>query len=72
MTLDQSQGWGPSIKAPMISSSMNPLIEQMNNLTAYIEQARADCKFDEVTTLEDNLKELRSAYYASKESNNSE
>ncbi|XP_043485756.1 rabenosyn-5 [Polistes fuscatus] len=72
MTMDQSQGWGPSIKAPMISSSTNPLIEQMNNLTAYIEQARADCKFDEVTTLEDNLKELRSAYYASKESNNSE
>ncbi|KAK2585898.1 hypothetical protein KPH14_010486 [Odynerus spinipes] len=72
MVLDQSQGWGPSTKTPMMSCSMDPLIEQMSNLRAYIKQARADSKFDEVTTLENNLKELQSAYFAMKESNNTE
>ncbi|KAG7202302.1 hypothetical protein KM043_018634 [Ampulex compressa] len=67
MILDQSQGWGPSNIAPMISS-MDPIIEQMSNLRAYIKQARADCKYDEVATLENNLRELQSAYFAMKQS----
>lgn len=66
MILDKSQGWGPSGAAIMIStnkSNMDPIIEQMSNLKAYIKQARDDCKYDEVATLESNLKELQSAYY---------
>ncbi|XP_012217489.1 rabenosyn-5 [Linepithema humile] len=68
----QSQGWGPSNVAPMMSSSMDPIIEQMSNLRAYIKQARADCKYDEVATLESNLRELQSAYFAMKQNNSSD
>ncbi|XP_020293826.1 rabenosyn-5 [Pseudomyrmex gracilis] len=69
----QSQGWGPSSNvAPIMSSSMDPIIEQMSNLRAYIKQARADCKYDEVATLESNLRELQSAYFAMKQSNSSD
>lgn len=72
MILDQSQGWGPSTTIPVMPCSMDPLIEQMSNLRAYIKQARADCKFDEVATLENNLREVQSAYFAKQESNNTE
>lgn len=53
-------------------SSMDPIIEQMSNLRAYIKQAKADCRYDEVATLESNLKELQSAYFTMKQSNNSD
>jgi len=68
----QSQGWGPSHITPIMSSSMDPIIEQMSNLRAYIKQARTDCKYDEVTTLENNLRELQSAYFAMKQSNSND
>lgn len=72
MVLNQSQGWGPSSITPIMPSSMDPIIEQMSNLRAYIKQARADYRYDEVTTLENNLKELQSAYFTMKQSNNSD
>ncbi|CAK9800806.1 Rbsn [Anthophora quadrimaculata] len=72
VVLNQSEGWGPSTVTPMMPSSMDPLIEQMSNLRAYIKQARADCRYDEVATLESNLKELQSAYFTMKQSNNSD
>ncbi|XP_003703620.2 rabenosyn-5 [Megachile rotundata] len=72
VVLNQSQGWGPSNVTPMMPSSMDPIIEQMSNLRAYIKQARADCRYDEVATLESNLKELQSAYFTMKQSNNSD
>ncbi|EFN64699.1 Rabenosyn-5 [Camponotus floridanus] len=68
----QSQGWGPSNVTSIMSSSMDPIIEQMSNLRAYIKQARADCKYDEVATLESNLRELQSAYFAMKQSNSND
>ncbi|XP_011496703.1 PREDICTED: rabenosyn-5 [Ceratosolen solmsi marchali] len=75
VVLDQSQGWGTSGRPGgniMISStSMDPFIEQMSNLRFYIKQAREECKFDEVAALEKNLKELQSAYFAMKQSDNS-
>lgn len=67
LVLDQSQGWGTSGRAGrnmMISStSVDPFVEQMSNLRFYIKQAREECKFEEVATLERNLKELQSAYF---------
>lgn len=51
---------------------MDPIIEQMSNLRAYIKQARDDCRYDEVVTLESNLKELQSLYFSMKQSNNSD
>lgn len=71
--MDKSKGWGPSGAAIMISSNkanMDPIIEQMSNLKAYIKQARDDCKYDEVATLESNLKELQSAYFDMQQKSN--
>ncbi|XP_046733787.1 rabenosyn-5 [Diprion similis] len=72
LTLDKSQGWGPSSATPMLASSMDPIIEQMNNLRAYIKQARDAHKYDEVATLETNLRELQSAYFAMNQGNSSD
>jgi len=72
LVLDQSQGWGTSTRPGgnmMISStSLDPFVEQMSNLKFYIKQAREECKFEEVATLEKNLKELQSAYFAMQQS----
>jgi len=66
--MEKSDGWGPSNAAALLpSSSMDPIIEQMSNLRSYIKQARAECKYDEVATLENNLRELQSAYFAIKQ-----
>ena len=72
IVLDQSQGWGTSNRPggnKMISAAtMDPFVEQMSNLKFYIKQAREECKFEEVATLEKNLKELQSAYFAMQQS----
>ncbi|XP_014211795.1 rabenosyn-5 [Copidosoma floridanum] len=72
LVLDQSQGWGTSNRPGgnmMISStSLDPFVEQMSNLRSYIKQAREECKFEEVATLEKNLKELQSAYFTMQQS----
>ncbi|XP_053985826.1 rabenosyn-5 isoform X1 [Hylaeus volcanicus] len=72
VVLNQSQGWGPSNVAPKMPPSMDPIIEQMSNLRAYIKQARDDCRYDEVVTLESNLRELQSLYFTMNQSNNSD
>lgn len=72
IVLDQSQGWGtsgpPGAKMMISSTSLDPFVEQMSNLKFYIKQAREECKFEEVATLEKNLKELQSAYFAMQQS----
>ncbi|XP_012284186.1 rabenosyn-5 [Orussus abietinus] len=68
----QSEGWGPSGAAATLSSTMDPIIEQMNNIQSYIKQARAECKFDEVAMLENNLRELQSEYFTRKQGNSTE
>ncbi|XP_043268340.1 rabenosyn-5 [Venturia canescens] len=66
--MEKTEGWGPSNAKTLIpSSSMDPIIEQMSNLRSYIKQARADCKYDEVAMLENNLRELQSAYFVTKQ-----
>ncbi|XP_047369981.1 rabenosyn-5 [Vespa velutina] len=66
------EGWSPSNNTPMMSYSMDPFIEQMSNLKAFIIQAEADGKYDIAATLESNLKDLQSHYFTTKESNDTE
>ncbi|XP_044004508.1 rabenosyn-5 isoform X2 [Aphidius gifuensis] len=66
--VEKNEGWGPSNAAVIVSTtSMDPIIEQMNNLRSYIKQARSEFKYDEVATLENNLRELQSAYFLMKQ-----
>ncbi|KDR16038.1 rabenosyn-5 [Zootermopsis nevadensis] len=54
-------GWGP--EAAQMFDSEDPMIQQMNIIRNYIKQARAAHKYDEVATLEQNLKELKEEYW---------
>lgn len=58
-------GWSPSNMASSVktdSHTEDPLIEQINIVRNYIEQARKAQRFEEVASLETNLKFLKQAY----------
>lgn len=55
------QGWVPEKK--QFFKSDDPLIQQMNIIRTYIQEARAAHKYDEVASLEANLKELKEEYW---------
>ncbi|KAK7598210.1 hypothetical protein V9T40_006445 [Parthenolecanium corni] len=59
VTVDE--GWIPEVGSNMQHN--NPLIQQMDNIRNYIKQAREAYKFDEVASLEENLRELQEEYY---------
>ncbi|CAG9766369.1 unnamed protein product [Ceutorhynchus assimilis] len=63
-TVAVATGWSP---APASASSIdneqeNPLIEQMRIVKNYIDQARKAQRFEEVASLEENLRMLRETY----------
>lgn len=45
------------------ATSSDPLVEQINIIKGYIKQARQDLRFEEVATLEMNLRELQGEFY---------
>lgn len=45
------------------NNAVDPLIEQINIIQSYIKQAREDMRFEEIETLEDNLKELKHEFW---------
>lgn len=45
------------------SNANDPLIEQINIIQGYIKQARDDMRFEEIETLEANLKELKHEFW---------
>ncbi|XP_042858528.1 rabenosyn-5-like [Penaeus japonicus] len=55
-------GWGPNLTPPSVTETDEPIIQQMNNVRNYIRQAREANRYDEVATLEANLKELQGEY----------
>ncbi|XP_065223431.1 rabenosyn-5 [Planococcus citri] len=64
VTLDD--GWIPD--ATGMYHNDDPIIEQMNNIRSYIKQAREAYKFDEVASLEKNLRELQEEFYRQQQS----
>lgn len=44
-------------------SQSDPLVEQINIIKGYIKQARVELRFEEVATLELNLRELQQEFY---------
>ncbi|XP_063234253.1 rabenosyn-5 isoform X2 [Bacillus rossius redtenbacheri] len=54
-------GWGPET-AQMFDSD-DPMVQQMNIIRNYIKQARLAHRDDEVSTLEQNLRELQDEYH---------
>jgi len=60
-------GWGP--QAAQMFDSEDPMIQQMNIIRNYIKQARSAQKYDEVATLEQNLRELKEEYWRQRQEN---
>lgn len=48
----------------------DPLIEQINIIKGYIKQARLALRFEEVATLELNLRELQQEFYIRRQQQN--
>ncbi|RZC27689.1 FYVE and/or Rbsn domain containing protein [Asbolus verrucosus] len=55
-------GWSPSTVNSDNTETEDPLIEQMNIVRNYIEQARNAHRFEEVVSLQENLKMLKETY----------
>ncbi|XP_031627875.1 rabenosyn-5 [Contarinia nasturtii] len=63
MALKSLDNWS-GLQALDTSSSMNdPLVEQINIIKGYVKQAREALRFEEVETLELNLRELQEEFY---------
>ncbi|XP_070557798.1 rabenosyn-5-like [Ptychodera flava] len=67
-----AEGWGPaqmpSGGAAAAASASDPMLQQMDIIRSYIQQAREAQKYDEVNMLENNLKELQSEYWRQQQS----
>ena len=55
-------GWIPSESSINFNDTDDPMIQQMNIIRGYVKQAKQAQKWDEVTMLELNLKELQTEY----------
>ena len=60
ITKSSNKGWGP-VQVTM-SSSPDPMMQQMDIIRGYIRQAKQERKFEEVALFEQNLKELELEY----------
>ncbi|KAL1117230.1 hypothetical protein AAG570_004556 [Ranatra chinensis] len=60
LPVSKGQGWVP--EKTKVNESGDPLVEQMNIIRSYIKDARAAQKFDEATSLEQNLKDLKKEF----------
>nr|CAH7759468.1 unnamed protein product [Callosobruchus chinensis] len=57
-------GWSPANvnNERTVPEEADPLLEQMNNVRSYIDQARKAHRYEEVASLEENLKMLKEMY----------
>lgn len=59
-------GWTPGTVECSMSMDDDPMVQQMNIIRNFIKQAREAHRYDEVRTLEENLKELQQEYLKQK------
>ncbi|MEE6502050.1 hypothetical protein FKM82_004399 [Ascaphus truei] len=60
--LRKAEGWLPTSGAPRNRETSDPLLQQIENITSYIRQAREAGRTDEMQMLEDNLRQLQEEY----------
>ncbi|KAM8930332.1 rabenosyn-5 [Pelodytes ibericus] len=56
------EGWLPTSGAPRTRETSDPLLQQIENITWYIQQAREVGRGEEVQMLEENLRQLQEEY----------
>ncbi|XP_077930892.1 rabenosyn-5 isoform X2 [Halichoerus grypus] len=60
--LRKAEGWLPLSGSPGQSEDLDPLLQQIHNITSFIRQAKAAGRTDEVRTLQENLRQLQDEY----------
>lgn len=55
-------GWSPSVTHAPPEEDEDPILQQMNIVRNYIEQARKAHRYEEIVSLEENLKLLKESY----------
>ncbi|NWW46436.1 RBNS5 protein, partial [Pedionomus torquatus] len=58
----KSEGWLPTSSIPRESEIADPLLQQIDNITSFIKQAKAANRTDEVHMLQENLRQLQDEY----------
>ncbi|NXQ15565.1 RBNS5 protein, partial [Peucedramus taeniatus] len=61
-TVKKSEGWLPTSSISRESERADPLLQQIDNITSFIKQAKAANRIDEVHTLQENLMQLQDEY----------
>nr|XP_009679436.1 PREDICTED: rabenosyn-5 isoform X1 [Struthio camelus australis] len=56
------EGWLPTSSIPRESEIADPLLQQIDNITSFIRQAKAANRIDEVRMLQENLRQLQDEY----------
>ncbi|XP_048813398.1 rabenosyn-5 [Lagopus muta] len=62
VTVKKSEGWLPTSSASRQSEVADPLLQQIDNITSFIKQAKAANRLDEVRMLQENLRQLQDEY----------
>ncbi|XP_006901114.1 PREDICTED: rabenosyn-5 [Elephantulus edwardii] len=60
--LRKAEGWLPQSGGQGHSEELDPLLQQIHNITSFIRQAKAAGRADEMRTLQENLKQLQDEY----------
>ncbi|NXJ76154.1 RBNS5 protein, partial [Trogon melanurus] len=58
----KSEGWLPTSSISREREIADPLLQQIDNITSFIEQAKAASRIDEVHMLQENLRQLQDEY----------
>ncbi|NXU58771.1 RBNS5 protein, partial [Turnix velox] len=61
-TVRKSEGWLPTSGISRESEIADPLLQQIDNITSFIRQAKAANRIDEVHMLQENLRQLQDEY----------
>ncbi|NXX62417.1 RBNS5 protein, partial [Scopus umbretta] len=61
-TVRKSEGWLPTSSISRESEMADPLLQQIDNITSFIKQAKAANRIDEVHMLQENLRQLQDEY----------
>ncbi|NXR04727.1 RBNS5 protein, partial [Sagittarius serpentarius] len=61
-TFRKSEGWLPTSSISRERETADPLLQQIDNITSFIKQAKAANRIDEVHMLQENLRQLQDEY----------
>ncbi|XP_010185304.1 PREDICTED: rabenosyn-5 [Mesitornis unicolor] len=61
-TVRKSEGWLPTSSVSRECEMADPLLQQIDNITCFIKQAKAANRIDEVHMLQENLRQLQDEY----------